>query len=200
MMVRDGRKKIDAMVYSIGLEGSKVPAGLAHTHPDKPVNYPDIDTREYGVVANYVRHLKADWHKYDHTWFGGIYRTAILVFIFLVVPSLIRLHNKMGGVYLRYSDDVEQRYTDFGYETQTDFFTLAEGEQIEVPGGARDDVIKAVKLLIDTGLLANSENFEEDWAKIEPYLAEDILFSEGRPYNRLNSIVKSRDSISKFFT
>ena len=201
MMVRDANKKINPNVYATRMDG-QIAAGLAHSHPEKPVNFPDIDTREYGITENYTRRLKEDWHKYDHRWYGGIYRSLILVFIFIVCPSVYRLNNKIGYTLQKCTDDPERRFTDYGYETQSEWYTLSDSKLLSEKDpkeaeviDSRSEMISAIKLLVNSGLLMNCRNkeeFESLWKKIEPYLSEHVYFSEARPWRKADGIVSGK--------
>ena len=182
-------------------------AGLAHTHPGKPVSFPEIDTREYGITQNYTRKLKEDWHKYDHKWYGGIYRFLILVLIFFVCPSVYRLNQKVGYTMCKCTEDPEKRFTDYGYETQSEWYTLSDSKCLNPENptdsviiNSREKTVQAIKLLIDSGLMMNCEtedNFEEIWAEIEPFLSDSIYFSEGRPWRKTDGIVSGKSYLKK---
>ena len=198
MMVRDANKKMNMNVYAAKMGGSTVPAGLAHTHPGKPVSFPDIDTREYGITQNYARQLKEDWHKYDHKWYGGLYRFGILFLIFVFCPGMYRLNQKIGYTLQKCTDDPERRFTDYGYETQSEWYTLADGRLITDENilKNREDLVIAIKNFIDSGLLMNCDSekeFEEKWEEFEKFLSDDVFFSEGRPWRKADAIVSSKE-------
>ena len=48
---------------------------------------------------------------------------------------------------------------------------------------------------INSGFLANvesKESFEEAWKKLEPYLCDNVFFSDARPFRKFDSFVSGK--------